>query len=385
MPARAATFGGALSYALFMGTIDWRLAQHVGELVSGVSGRGSGPAAAAGSATLGIDPDALEAPVLAEEISGYTGLRPAQGIPALEMLDRPRWIAANLATMRPLLEPLSERMGGGLGPLSGLARSVSGALIGVQVGALTGMLSQRVLGQYDIALLDPSPTPRLLLVAPNLALASGNLRVDRRELVRWVTIHEITHAIQFGGAPWLREHLAGMIRELMDSMQLDAGGNGGGLRDLLFLRDLAGKPDLAAMRRQMSDLIARARNGELIRITLGEDRWRLIDRMQATMSLIEGHAEHVMDAVGAGLLPSLPKLRAAMTHRRQMRPLPWRVLERILGLELKMRQYEVGRRFCDAVVEKAGPAALAPAWRSPEGLPTSSELEQPLTWLARTA
>jgi coenzyme F420 biosynthesis associated uncharacterized protein len=369
-----------------MGTIDWRLAQHVGELVSGISGRGSGPAPAGGSIMLGIDPETLEVPALAEEISGYTGLRPQQDIPALEMVDRPRWIAANLATMRPMLEPLSERLGGGLGPLSGLARSFSGALIGVQVGALTGMLSQRVLGQYDIALLDPSPTPRLLLVAPNLAQASLNLQVDRRELVRWVTIHEITHAVQFGGAPWLREHLAGMIGELMESMQLDASAGGGaGLRDLLALRDLAGRPDMGAMRRQMADLIARARNGELIRITLGEDRWRLIDRMQATMSLIEGHAEHVMDAVGAGLLPSLPRLRAAMTRRRHMRPLPWRVLERVLGLELKMRQYEVGRRFCDTIVEEAGPAALAPAWHSPEGLPTSLELEQPLSWLARTA
>lgn len=369
-----------------MGTIDWRLAQHVGELVSGISGRGSSAPFAPGSAALGIDPQDLDAPELAERITAYTGLSPRAGVPALELVDRPRWIAANLATMRPLLEPLSDRMGGGLGPLSGLARSASGTLIGVQVGALTGMLSQRVLGQYDIALLDPSPNPRLLLVSPNLAQASLNLQVDRQELVRWVTIHEITHAIQFGGAPWLREHLAGMIRELMDSMQLDAGKGGGpGLRDLLALRDLAGRPDVAAMRRQLSDLIAKARNGELIRITLGEDRWRLVDRMQATMSLIEGHAEHVMDAIGAELLPSLPRLRSAMTRRRQMRPLPWRVLERILGLELKMRQYEVGRRFCDTVVSEAGPAALAPAWRSPEGLPTSAELEAPLTWLARTA
>ncbi|MFZ2051410.1 MAG: zinc-dependent metalloprotease [Solirubrobacteraceae bacterium] len=369
-----------------MGTIDWRLAQHVGELVSGISGRGSATPPPLAGADLGIDPEALQAPELAGRITSYTGLAPRDAVPALELVDRPRWIAANLATMRPLLEPLSERMGSGLGPLAGMARSASGALIGVQIGVLTGMLSQRVLGQYDIALLDPSPEPRLLLVSPNLAQAAQNLRVDREELVRWVTIHEVTHAVQFGGAPWLREHLAGIIRELMDSMQLDVEKSGGmGLRDLLALGDLASRPDVAAMRRQISDMLAKARSGELLRITLGEDRWQLIDRMQATMSLIEGHAEHVMDAVGAELLPSLPRLRSAMTRRRQMRPLPWRVLERLLGLELKMRQYEVGRRFCDTVVSEAGPAALAPAWRSPEGLPTSAELESPLSWLARTA
>lgn len=375
------------SYALFMGTIDWRLAQHVGELVSGISGRGGAASDSARSADLGIDPSDLNAPELAERITSYTGLAPVDGVPALELVDRPRWIAANLATMKPLLEPLSERMGSGLGPLAGMARSASGALIGVQVGVLTGMLSQRVLGQYEIALLDPAPTPRLLLVSPNLLQAASNLQVDREELVRWVTIHEVTHAVQFGGAPWLREHLSAMIRELMESMQLDLGGGKGGpgLRDLLALGELRGRPDIGAARERIADLLAKARNGELLRITLGEDRWQIVDRMQATMSLIEGHAEHVMDAVGAELLPSLPRLRAAMTRRRQMKPLPWRVLERLLGLELKMRQYEVGRRFCDMVVDEAGPAALAPAWRSPEGLPTSAELQAPLSWLTRTA
>jgi putative hydrolase len=169
-------------------------------------------------------------------------------------------------------------------------------------------------------------------------------------------------------------------------MQIEVGKDGGGgLRDLLALGGIDGRPDTSAMREKLADLIAKARNGELLRITLGEDRWQLVERMQATMSLVEGHAEHVMDAVGAELLPSLPRLRAAMTRRRQTRPLPWRVLERLLGLELKMRQYEVGRRFCDTVVSEAGPAALAPAWRSPEGLPSAAELQAPLRWLARTA
>jgi putative hydrolase len=106
--------------------------------------------------------------------------------------------------------------------------------------------------------------------------------------------------------------------------------------------------------------------------------------MQAAMSLIEGHAEHTMDAVGAEFLPSLPRLRAAMTRRRESRGLPWRVLERLLGLELKLRQYEVGRRFCDAVVEEAGPEALARAWSGPDALPSPAELRSPADWLART-
>ena len=119
-------------------------------------------------------------------------------------------------------------------------------------------------------------------------------------------------------------------------------------------------------------------------MTLGEDRWQLVERVQATMSLIEGHAEHTMDAVGRESLPSLPRLREALNRRRESRGLPWRVLERLLGLELKLRQYETGRRFCDAIVQEAGPLALAGAWRGPEALPTPAELKEPLSWLART-
>jgi putative hydrolase len=127
----------------------------------------------------------------------------------------------------------------------------------------------------------------------------------------------------------------------------------------------------------------RARRGELLRLTLGEDRWALVERMQAVMSLIEGHAEHTMDAIGAEVLPSLPALRRAMNRRRESRPLPWRVLEKLLGLEMKLRQYEVGRRFCDAVVAQGGPQALARVWSGPQQLPSTQELTEPALWLAR--
>ncbi|HTA37084.1 MAG TPA: zinc-dependent metalloprotease, partial [Solirubrobacteraceae bacterium] len=289
-------------------------------------------------------------------------------------------------------------IGEGTGPLAGPLRSASGLLMGAQIGALTGVLSQRVLGQYDLALLDeaePRVPPRLLLLAPNLAIAARNLSVDREELVLWVGIHEITHAVQFSGAPWLREHLGGMLRELLDGLEVTllggdtsgedadgeddrsasgANGSSGGRFSLPQL------PDPAELR----SMAERARKGELLRLTLGEDRWALVERMQATMSLIEGHAEHTMDAIGAEVLPSLPKLRRAMNRRRESRGLPWRVLERLMGLEMKMRQYEVGRRFCDAVVAQGGPQALARAWTGPEQLPSTAELADPAAWLLRT-
>jgi uncharacterized protein (DUF2342 family) len=281
----------------------------------------------------------------AARVSAYTGLALSEPLPVIESIDRNRWIEANIATMRPLLDPLTERAGKGSGPLAPAMRSITQLLLGAQVGAVTGMLSQRVLGQYDIALLDPERPPRLLLLAPNLAQAAQKLGLDREEFSAWVAIHEVTHAVQFGGAPWLRAHLGSLLQELIEGMQV---GMGIGMRAFRL-------PD-----------------------------WALVERMQATMSLIEGHAEHVMDAVGAEELPTLDRMRAAMTRRRRDRGWPWRILERLLGLEMKLRQYEVGRSFCDEVVAQAGPGALTVAWSSAEMLPSMDELEHPGLWLART-
>jgi uncharacterized protein (DUF2342 family) len=376
--------------------IDWGTAQRVGELLAG-----SPPFGGVRSAS--VEPLVRE---FAGRVGDYSGLRSDTELPALELVDRAGWIAANLKSMRPLLAPITEPIAGGKGPFAGPLRSVSGLLMGVQVGALTGVLSQRVLGQYDLALLDASVSPRLLLLAPNLARAAGTMGLDRDELVLWVSIHEITHAVQFAGAPWLREYLGGMLEELIEGLQVTISGrpsdedeageheagkdaigggasaNGNGDQRGGWVPNIPSMPKLPDAA-ELREMVERARRGELLRLTVGEDRWALVERMQAAMSLIEGHAEHTMDAIGAEVLPSLPRLRAAMNHRREHRGLPWRVLERLLGLELKLRQYELGKRFCDAVVDTGGPQALALAWTGPDALPTSAELEQPSLWIAR--
>jgi coenzyme F420 biosynthesis associated uncharacterized protein len=364
--------------------IDWGAAQRVGELIAGSPPFGGVRAAS-------VEPLARE---FAGRVSAYSDLQVRGELPALELVDRPGWIAANLKSMQPMLAPLTEPMDIGKGPLAGPLRSVSGLVLGAQVGALTGVLSQRVLGQYDLALLDSSVRPRLLLLAPNLAAAARTLGVDRDELVLWVSIHEITHAVQFSGAPWLRDYLGGMLKELIDGLQVTISGrasdeqttDGNGAGDEKRGGWMPSLPNLSGLTPnvpELREMLERARRGELLRLTIGEDRWALVERMQAAMSLIEGHAEHTMDAVGAEVLPSLPRLRAAMNHRRESRGLPWRVLERLLGLELKLRQYEMGRRFCDAVVDAGGPQALALAWSGPEALPSTEELEQPALWIAR--
>src|ERR1044072_1440966 len=102
------------------------------------------------------------------------------------------------------------------------------------------------------------------------------------------------------------------------------------------------------------------------------------------MAVLEGHAAHVLDAVGAPLLPSLPRLRAALDARRRSASAPARLLQRLLGLEMKLRQYEQGKRFCDAVVREAGVSALNRVWSAPEMPPSSPELDAPLAWVRRT-
>jgi len=339
--------------------IDWAIAQRVAGLLSGTPD----------VATL---PDDLPQRAIdgAARVSEYTGLIPTAELPPPEAIDRAEWIAANHASMRPLLETFEERLGANLGPLSGPLRSVSGVVMAVQLGALTGLLSQRVLGQYDLVLLDAQAPTRLLFVAPNLAEAATKLSVDEDALVTWVTIHEVTHAVQFTGVPWLRDHLAGLVGELLDGLEVNVSTS-----SLLRL------PSVDDLR----SLVDTVRHGDLMQTVLGPERQQIVDRIQATMSLIEGHAEHVMDAVGAQLLgDALEPLRSALDERRATRSPGWRVLERLLGLEMKLRQYEEGRRFCDAVVAEGGMAALNRAWSSPEALPSPEELQDPAAWMART-
>ena len=337
--------------------IDWGLAERI---ASGVAGTPSGGTSLAGDLT-SVTAEARE------RVVAYTGLTPAREIPPPEAVDRREWLKLNLRSMRSTMQPLEEKLSGGGGsPLAGPLKAAGGMLVGAEIGGLTGYLSQRVLGQYELVLLDPASPERLLFVAPNLRAAARRLEVAEADLVAWVGIHEVTHAVQFTGVPWLRDHLASELRALLQTVDVSV--------------DLAKLPTLDDLR----GAIDRFRDGGLVTMVAGPERMAILDRVQATMAVIEGHAEHVMDAVGEELLPTLPQLREALDRRRREKPPAVKLLERLIGLELKMRQYELGRSFCDAVVERGGIEALNRVWASPSALPTLAELEQPGDWIART-
>lgn len=343
--------------------IDWKL---VARIAGSISGEQPGVSYSA------KDVGAL-ARDAAQRIADYTSLAPAAPLPAPELVSRRGWIDANVATMRPMFAALEERLPTGAfdaGPIGRAARATSSAVLSTQLGALVGYLSQRVLGQYDIPLLDPAGAPRLLLVVPNLVATAEALEADRDDLLRWVTLHEVTHAVQFGGVSWLRPLLSRSIGELLDALEL---------------RLHKPPPLRMPTPKEVQSLIESVRKGELAMFAVGRDARPLVERLQATMAVVEGHAEHVMDAVGEQIVPSLTQLRDGLERRRTARSTPLRLLERIIGIELKLRQYRDGKRFCDAVVAHGGIAALDRVWSAESALPSREELADPASWLARTA
>jgi coenzyme F420 biosynthesis associated uncharacterized protein len=274
--------------------------------------------------------------------------------------------------MRLLLDPVLQKSQKGLGPLRPAMQIGMGFVLTTEVGVVVGYLGQRVLGQYELVLLDEAVEdrpPRLLFVLPNLGQAVENFAADEDEFMTWVALHEVTHAVQFAGVPWLHAYLAGHIKTLLQSAELRLEGP----RKVRL-------PSGEEARRVVQAL----RRGDLISVVTTHAERETLDRVQAVMAVIEGHAEHVMDAVAPELLPNLPKLRAAIDRRRRSQSGLSRLVGKLLGLDMKMRQYEQGKIFCDAVVQAAGVAALHHVFSSPEALPTQDELREPQAWLART-
>src|SRR5215213_11662811 len=192
--------------------IDWFLAQRLARHVAGEPD----------SRPPKTDLQAL-ATDSAERVIAYTGLTPAHELPPAEGIGRAEWIAANVGAMRMLLDPPLSKVGEGLGPARHAMRLGAGIVLTAEVGVVLGFLAQRVLGQYELVLLDTTPEdrpPRLLFVLPNLGAAGRAFGADEREFLTWVALHEVTHAVQFAGVPWLQSHMAAMVRELLSHAEL---------------------------------------------------------------------------------------------------------------------------------------------------------------------
>ncbi|MEJ5914021.1 zinc-dependent metalloprotease [Pseudokineococcus sp. 1T1Z-3] len=332
---------------------------------------------------------------LAERATGHvgetTGLHVAPDTGAV-VVDRPGWVRANVAAFRELLAaPLvaardarrakdaesgrtRREDGPGAAAATALARRASGA----EVGALLAYLAPRVLGQYDPFGPDPtgSPTPspeapaepgRLLLVAPNVVHVERELGLRPRDFRLWVCLHEETHRVQFASAPWL----AGHLRSRTEGLVSDVVGGPGELA--ARLRDAAARLPAA---------LGEGGDG-LVGLLATPEQRAVIEEVTAVMSLLEGHADVVMDEVGPGVVPSVDTIRRRFSARRGGRPGLDRVVRRLLGMDAKMRQYTDGAGFVRGVVADVGHEGLNAVWSGPEALPTPGEIADPRAWVTR--
>jgi coenzyme F420 biosynthesis associated uncharacterized protein len=317
------------------------------------------------------------AAVSAEPVRELTGLPGSDDDGQVAVVDRPGWIRANVDGFRVVLDPLVERMSErGMAPTGGsVLTSVGSRVTGMQAGLILAYLASRVLGQYELFLPpDPdqpgsdAPAGRLTLVAPNIVMVERELGVNPHDFRRWVCLHEETHRTQFTSVAWLRPY----VQELMT--------------DFLLASDLDPASILERLR-AAADAVAgavRRTDGESLIEAIQSPRQReILEKMTAVMTLVEGHGDYVMDAVGPAVVPSVADIRAKFSARRGSAGRLEQAIRRILGIDLKMKQYEQGSRFVKAVVDEAGMQSFNRVWTSPETLPTTDELASPSAWLER--
>lgn len=350
--------------------IDWALAERV---AIRVSSRSPAP-------TTDLPTDADLAGVVAEAeelVAAETGLRPPT--PAhISVIDRPEWIRANLASFRRLLEPTFEhwidtfakRRPDKPAPRPGGATA---RIAAIELGAMLGWVSGRVLGQYDLLVAGDTVDGQdaVYLVAPNMAMLEQKFGFDREQFRFWVALHELTHRAQFRGVPWMHDHYQGLVKEALAAANPDPGHLARSLRDAAR--------DPAAAKARLDE------GGALALVATPEQR-ELLGRIGGLMALLEGHGDQTMDrAASRERLPEAPRFALVLRERRKRATPVARLVQRLIGLEAKLNQYAAGARFLDAIETVEGRGAVELCWQAPQNLPTLDEVKDPGLWLQRVA
>jgi len=307
-------------------------------------------------------------------VAAYTALRPDPALrTSTAVVDRGTWAEHNVAglqvTLAPVLEQLASKRAQRLGhhPGAGLTGYAGRKVTGTELGGVLAFLSSKVLGQYEVFLPAADGDGRLTLVAPNIVEVERRLGVDPRDFRMWVCLHEQTHHVQFTGTPWLKEHLAALIGRLGAAADLDP---------------------LALLGRVKQALRERGQGGGLpggpLAVLQSAEQRAVIAELQSVMTLLEGHADYVMDAIGPDVVPTVEEIRRGFEQRRLIASPVERIMRRVLGLDAKLAQYRVGGAFCRTVAKEAGPDALRAAFAAPQNLPSAEEFADPALWIART-
>ena len=340
--------------------IDWGFAEATAKRLAGTGPDVTPAAARAAVASLRRAADAAREPV-----AQTARMQSPPDAAATLIVDRAGWTSANIGSFQALMDPVVDKLTTTAGPAaSSRVAAVGGKVTGAEIGALLAFLSGKVLGQYDLA---PGGDPRLMLVAPNIVDTERQLDVDPEDFRLWVAVHEETHRVQFTAVPWLRPHLVEVTRQLS--------------------LDIAPTPaEFADRLQQIARRIPQAfapGSGGLAEIFLTAEQKEQVDGITAVMSLLEGHADVVMDDVGPQVIPSVAAIRARFSKRREGLGTWDRVLRRLLGLEGKMRQYRDGAAFVRGVVKDVGVDGFNAVWTSPQTLPSPDEIAHPASWVRR--
>ncbi|MET9295756.1 zinc-dependent metalloprotease [Streptomyces sp. NPDC003077] len=320
---------------------------------------------------------------MAQPVEAPDGRESAPPDTPVLVVDRPGWIRANVAGFRAVLKPLLEKMEERRSSVPGGAvlGAVGGKVTGVELGMLLSFLASRVLGQYETFAPASRDLPagakggRLLLVAPNIVHVERELEVDPHDFRLWVCLHEETHRTQFTAVPWLRDHIEGEIQSFLGETEIDPGTLLERLREAVQSLT-GGRSDADAEQdgggRSIVDLVQTPAQREIL------------GRLTAVMSLLEGHADYVMDGVGPQVVPSVAEIREKFQKRRATGAGRLdQALRKLLGLDAKLRQYRDGERFVRAVVDEVGMDGFNRVWTSPNTLPTKQEIAKPADWVAR--
>jgi len=312
-------------------------------------------------------------------VAEETGLRSPVGPARALVVDRPGWAEVNVASMRRLLGPtlrtVEERRRGGPTPPAWMPKALTGAgrtLSGAQLGLVLAWMSTRVLGQYDLLITEEASEDQDIVyyVGPNVVALEERHGFAPREFRLWLALHEVTHRCQFTAVPWLRGHFMSLVGEGLEPLATDP-------HHLVDAVRRAAE-EIRAGRSPLND-------AGMLGLVATPEQLEALQRIQALMSLLEGHGDVTMDRAGAAAVPGAARFSRVLRERRQSVRGPARLIQQILGLEAKLRQYAEGERFVNEVEEAGGPELLNRVWRGPEWLPTLAEIRSPGDWVARVA
>jgi coenzyme F420 biosynthesis associated uncharacterized protein len=298
-------------------------------------------------------------------VRDYTGLTAEEQTAPVLVVDRTGWIQANADSFADVITPLVEKLQEKRGEPNAVTDAVGSKVTGLEVGGLLGFMSSKVLGQFDPF---HGGAGRLLLVAPNIVHVENELEVNPRDFRLWVCLHEETHRVQFTAVPWMRQHIRSEIENLIGSVDLDPAKVAAMVGDGL---------------KRIGEVVRGNDEVSLLDLFSTPEQRVVMDRITGVMSLLEGHADVVMDGVGPSVIPTVSEIRTKFNKRRKGAGYLDRLLRRLLGMDAKMAQYRDGAAFVHRVVDTVGMDGFNAVWSEPAHLPSKAEILDPSIWVRR--